>query len=282
MAPARNFLRISNANAYRLGASLLVHMLPARMWYRASLYITRIQIGLIRPFAPLGLYPYRRDIAPWGMRKRVIAARMMDRWLKNLWAYHRPFAVPLRVRGTEAILELSRKGPGLLFCATHCFLAETALRGVVETGVADLTLITSESRFRDGCPVCGMDRVLPTIYSDEKVLLKARSILRRGGSVIALIDRSVGGSIGANILRLARVVGSPAVLGIPELLPNGDILLEYFIQPSLNNEEAVQKTLDRVQAQRDRILQIDCSGSAPALLSSAERLRALSTAKDER
>lgn len=281
MGRTSKFLRGSNAKAYRLVASLIVRLLPAGIWYRAAFFIARIQIGLIRPLALLGIYPYRNDIGRWSIRKRVIMARMMDRWLKNLEVHGQPFAVPIRISGVEAVQELARKGHGVLFCATHCFLAEVALRGVVESVPADLTLITSEARLRNGCLVCGLDRILPTLYSEEDALLKARRILRRGGCVIALIDRSVGGPLGATILRLARATKSPAVLGVPELQPNGDILLEYFIQPLLDSEESIQRTLDRAQAQRDRILQITPSSSASALPPSPDRLPALSAAVDE-
>ncbi|MFZ0661219.1 MAG: hypothetical protein WAM66_00870 [Acidobacteriaceae bacterium] len=148
-----------------------------------------------------------------------------------------------------------------MFCTVHCFLAEVALRAVVETSVADLTLISATPELDKGCLVIGTDRTIPTIPVNESVLLKARRTLRRGGSIIVIIDRSAGAPLEGNMLRLARSVGTRVVFGIPELKPNSEILVDYFIPPLFTSDESIQLSLETLRAERDCILKLPSSGS---------------------
>ena len=278
MRKAKNFLRRCFAVAYRFTAYLLIWGLPARLWYPTAFLLARIQIRILRLLALMGLYPYRRDVRSWKLRRKLIMARIMDTWLKNLSGARRPFPIPIRRSGPSELDELARSCTSLIFCAPHCLLAETALRGAIEAGFPDLTLIAREPGLANGCLVCGTGQVIPTLNADETVLLKARTVLRRGGSIILIIDRAAGAPLEANMLRLARTSAIRVVFGIPELQDNGEILLQYFVPPLFTSEESIQTSLEALQAERDRILQIAQSPSrTPHIVNPRKRNRSVTT-----
>lgn len=244
-------------NFYRVTAYLMVHLLPARWWYPTALLFAKMQTIALCPFALSGIYPYRQDIDLWKNRKRVVMATLLDTWMKRISAFRRPFSIPARTSMEESIREMSRDGKGLILCTVHCFLDDAALRPLAELGLRELTIVTLGREYAEGCPVWGMDRKIPTIYADNSVLLKARSILQRGGSIIILLDRVIGGSLEANMLRLACSIGSRAIFGIPELQPNGEILLYQVLTPAFANdtEAWIQGSLHALRTERDRVLQ---------------------------
>lgn len=244
------------ANLYRLTANLIVHGLPARSWYSTVFLTTRVQIGILHPLALLGLYPYRRDITNWMLRRKIIMARIMDNWLRPIAAFRRPFPIPIQVRGAAAIQALSGQETGLILCSIHNFLADVALRAVAETIGSKLTVISRLPNPEKGYPLWGLNRTIAAIHPGGSVLLKARSILRRGGSVVVLLDRSIGTTLEPNILRLAHAVEAPIEFGIPELQIDGTIVLDLSQVGFLRGEDSVERTLASWQTQRDHVLHL--------------------------
>lgn len=254
----RGLLRQVFGRNYHAASALIVRTIPPRLWYRTAFLAARIQLALLRPLSLAGIYPYRRDIARWSMRRKVILARIMDTWLKYLAAYRRPFPIPVRIQSVPPLEDLPSNGCGVVFCAVHIFLVNACLHALLEASRNDLTVITAVQELAEECPVYGTDRSVPTIFADTSVLLKMKRILRRGGSVAVLVDRGIGAPLAANTLRLAHIVGARLFFGMPELQPNGEILLTGCEAPDLHNggEASVQFTLEALDAQRSRILQI--------------------------
>lgn len=250
----RHVVQRCAANLYRFAASLIVRSFSARYWYRIIFLVARLQIEILRPLALLGVYPYRHDIKSWASRREIILARIMDDWLHQMAAFHRPFPIPTQVSGAAAVRKLSGEGTGLVFCSSHCFLADVALRIVAEACAGALTIISTVPNPEKGYSIWGMNRAIPVIHPDKNVLLKVRNILRRGESVVVLIDKALDTPFQSNILRLACAIQVPVIFSIPKLQPSGDMVLDLSNIHSFRSEDSVQKTLASWQAQRDRIL----------------------------
>ena len=254
----RGLIRQAFGRNYRAASALIVRTIPPRLWYRTAFLVARLQVKVLCPLALIGIYPYRRDIARWSMRRKVILARIMDTWMKCLGAYRRPFPIPIRIQTEPPLDDLPSNGYGVVFCTVHCFLADAVLGAILEASGNDLTVIAAVPEMVAECPVYGSDRTVPTIPADTLVLLKAKRILERGGSVAVLVDRGIGAPLAANTLRLAHLVGARLFFGMPELQPDGEILLAGCEAPDLQagGEESVQFTLRALDAQRSRILQL--------------------------
>lgn len=255
---AKSLLRRCFAVAYRFTAYLLIWCLPARLWYPIVLFLARVQGQILCWLAPLGLYPYRRDVYSWQARKKILTSRVLDIWLRQLSASRRPFPIPIRAVNGDAVRELTRGGIGMVLCSVHSLLADTALRAIAELDLGELAIITSLPDWTEGQPVIGTERTIATIYTDENVLLKTRRVLRGGGSIIILLDRIIGGPLEAHILHLARALGARAGFGIAELQPNGEILLECVLSPASARDDAdsVQRFLEALDAHRSQVLHL--------------------------
>jgi len=243
---------------YRIAATVMVHTLPPRLWYRAAFLSARVQAEILRPLAVVGLYPFRRDIEAWPERRKVVLARLMDSWLRYIAEFRLSFPIPVRIQSVPPLESLPTNGCGIVFCTVHIFLVNACLKAVLEASRHDLTVISGVPELGNECPVYGLNRSIPAIFADTTVLLKMKRILLRGGSVAVLVDKGIGAPLAANSLRLARIVGARLFFGAPELQANGEILLAGCEAPDLQTggEESVQLTLEALQAQRDRILRV--------------------------
>jgi hypothetical protein len=208
---------VSPKIAFALTHSIM-HLLPESEWYQATFRITRFMAFISKPFSHGE--PYR---AEW----------MLYFWLKHLIESNRPFPIPTRAVGVEAILEARANSSGFVMVSVHMPLAHLALRSLVEMGFPPDAVLANKAALRDGkFPVGGRAEGVPGLAAGSgMVLVKARSILRRGGSVAALIDVELGTPLDPSILRLVGAMGARLLFALTEVQKNGEVLTRFYIPP---------------------------------------------------
>jgi hypothetical protein len=192
------------------GTYFIVHVFPETQWYMATLRITRLLTAIAEFFA--GRAPLR---AEW----------MLHVWLRRI---SRPFPIPTRTAGTEALIEARTAPNGIALVSLHMPFFDLILRSLFELGCPPDAVISSMSQILDGkFRVGGMAESSPAIASQDRlVLLKAVRILQRGGMVAALMD--AGNTLNPNILRLVGLVGARLLFYVSEMQENGEILFRFL------------------------------------------------------
>lgn len=243
------FLRFHSSKLFALAGRCIATLLPERLWYPIVLRISRLQALLLRPLVALS--PYRRDF-----RRHIIVSWVLNSWLRQLSKLGRPFPIPLRTKGEGTIIDAYRHSNGAIICSVHLPLVHLILRSLAEMNLPPAAVVAGRTEMRNQkIPLWGLEGELPGILPSPTILLRLQRELRRGGAVFALVDTDLGDAIRPNMFRLVQVAKSRAVFAIPELLPNGEILIEYFEPPDplclthpsiLANMQALQYQLDRI------------------------------------
>lgn len=261
MNSALSFLRRACRQFFHFAARVIAGMLPVRLWYPAVLRISLLAGLILRPL--IVLTPYRSDI-----RKNVIAGWMMNTLLHHLSTLNKPFPIAFRTKGVDAIFEASANPNGMVAASIHLPLIHLMLRSLVDAGRQPTAVVTHVSVLRNGkTPLWGTDEGLTPLALERNVLIKVRGIMRHGGSVAALIDPSLGSPLNLNIFRLIRLAGARVVFAIPELMPDGTILVEFLTPPDpfCLTHESVLSNLHFLQTEVERALKLSPQPAAPVV-----------------
>jgi hypothetical protein len=249
VSTALYFLRLHSQKIFQV-AVRLVAFLPERFWYSTVLRISVLQALIMRPL--IALSPYRKDL-----RRRVITAWFLNSWLRQLGQLGRPFAIPIRIEGDESILDGSLHPNGLVICSAHLPLIHLILSALVTIDRAPTEVVASEQEMNDGrIRVWGLNKELLGIVANWSELLRMKRVLSRGGSVFALLDTHLGQFPRPNILRLIQKVHSRAVFAMVELMPNGEIHVEFSAPPDplCSSDQSILMNLQVLQRRIDRVL----------------------------
>ncbi|MBV8438010.1 MAG: hypothetical protein JOY95_10905 [Silvibacterium sp.] len=232
-------------------ARLVAIVLPQRLWYPAIFRLSRLQALILR--VAIVISPYRTD-----RRRPILVSWLMNSWLQALSTLERPFPIPIRVRGHDAIIRASANPNGMAICSVHLPLKHMGLRPLADLNRSPDAVITAQRELVNGkFPVWGLGQGLPPLNSDRHVLLKVRTILRRGGSIAALIDNGRGELFPHKLFHLIRSVKAQVVFVLAQLQPNGEILVEYFTPPDpfCKTDDSISSNLLVLKARIDRVLQ---------------------------
>ena len=249
---ARSALRQVSQRYLRTVARLIAFALPPRLWYRALFRVCGLQQRLLRPL--LALPPYRND-----PRRRVVQNWLMDSSIEHLISLARPFPIPIGHKGLEVILEARENPSGLVLCSVHLPLVRLALSVLVDQGVPPTAVVVHEDVKAVGAlPVWGTAESLPALAADRDVLLKVRTVLRRGGFVAALIDSAIDYPPISNMFRLIRSVGARVAFVVSEIQPDGTVMIEFLSPPDpfCTSDESVVSNIVYLQESIDRVLHL--------------------------
>lgn len=235
----------------------LIALLPRRWWYPALWRISRVQAVLMRPI--IRCTSYRSD-----HKRAVPVAWILNYWISRLASARGAFTMPIRVKGSELIRDLFRNPTGAAVCSAHVPLLDLCLQSLMDMGCPPAAVIAGPKVLVDSWfPVLGKP-ALPGLPMDLGVLLKVRTVLRNGGFVAALVDLDVG-TYSPNLFRVVRLTGAKVVFVIPELRPNGDIDVEFFLppDPSCQSEQSIDLNLQVLGSRIDRVLRLTPQSEKP-------------------
>ncbi|SOD01775.1 hypothetical protein SAMN05216486_10155 [bacterium JGI 053] len=122
--------------------------------------------------------------------------------LRCMTASGTAFDVPLRLEGEEILEAALSSGRGTVIVAPHALLSRLLLRHLYDRGHWP-TIIGG----MNGIPLAGTRVVMPTVHPASNVLLLARTRLRQGGIVCAMVDRLGSKGTGKNMVTFPSPVG---------------------------------------------------------------------------
>ena len=219
-------------------AELVARMLPARLWYRAALTISRAQGRLVERM---------------GGNRVLTTELMMDYWLREL-SLAGPYPIPYRCRGLDLVM-----GPGAkLLTWTHLPLTEFPLRSYCEGGAPPLAVVSDPGKIvgENEFLVFGWPARVEAIPTDARLLKRVIGTLRRGKTVVFLADHYLAGPMSDVPVRLAGRLGVPLLFTSAEFGEDGvmDVLFSEAPHPYSRNEEEVAANLAYLREARNRAL----------------------------
>jgi hypothetical protein len=259
MSVPRAVLRRTYATYVFVLTRLLAFALPKRFWYPVAFRLCSLQGRILRPL--LAYTPFRNDY-----RRRMVVTFLVQSILWRLIDMGQPFPIPIRTKNLETLLEAQKNPKGLVLCSVHLPLVWLTLRGLVEAGVPPTAVVTNDPMMDEGkVNVWGATGTLPGLRADASVLVRARSILRHGGQITTLVDLELGYPLNCNVFRFIRLVGACLIFFTIELLPSGEIMVEFFAPPDpfCQSDESVVSDLLALQSRVTRVLQL--SSGQPAI-----------------
>ncbi|MGI4827321.1 MAG: hypothetical protein ACRYFU_03895 [Janthinobacterium lividum] len=219
-------------------AVLISSLLPARLWFRAALVISRAQGRLVQRMGGNGT---------------LTAALIFDHWLREL-SFCGQYPLPYRSHGLEVCLTPGPK----LFCWTHLPLTEIPMRVYLERGGAPVAVVSDPGKIvgENEFQVFGWPDRMEALPADSHLLSRVKTTLRSGKSVVFLADHYFGGPMSEVPLRLAAMLRVPLVLQWAELTPDGSLEITYREAPfpCSQTEAEIAENLAFLKTARDRTL----------------------------
>lgn len=223
--------------------TFLAALVPPRFWYPAMLHLS----GALAPIHKLcSKDPYSTAIHK---------AHLLQRFIALCTCTQRPFPIAWRASGAE-LLSNGNGSKGIVLCSAHIPLVRMAVTAAVALE-APLSAAVMVNPPKGGqMPVLGTNVHLPTLTAGPAVLLKARSILSSGGSVMLLVDHYTGGAYSPNAFQLAGRVGARMVFFFVELEANGTIAVRFVNppDPSCATDEGIAANLAALHTEIQNIL----------------------------
>jgi hypothetical protein len=203
-------------------ASVIARILPESLWYGIAFRIT---------------YPV--SFVSWLVRhrtqksRRLLLHRASDLGviLDRLGSSGRPFPVPMRIKGLEALADLRRRDYGVLWCVQHLPLFRIGVIALAAHGHTPTAVIARLHDPDEQVRVPGLQTALTTLRVGPYVLVRARTILRNGGSVVVAVDTSSGERYNPNAFHLAARTGAKTMFGFVELQKDGYIEVRFVTPP---------------------------------------------------
>jgi hypothetical protein len=225
-------------------ARSIVSLLPAFEWHAAAVRVSRLLAQIMR------WTHYRTDPG-----KEIIETSVLKSLLHIISALGKPFPIPIRTRGAEALLGAWNHPHGIVICSVHFPLWNSILRSLVELNCSP-TAVLGGARPNGKLPVWGSVVELPALPINQCILIKVQRILRSGGSVATMIDTFLGDPLNPNILKLVGSLGARAIFATTELDDNGEILVRFSNPPDpfCKSDESIRSNIKYFQARIDHVL----------------------------
>jgi hypothetical protein len=183
----------------------------------------------------------RTNVAKTSAAKQISYGLDCAYWLNSILSLltrtKKPFAIPIKVTGID-VFKKSRAG-GVLLCSLHLPLSKVALRCLLENGIKLDVAIAADHHLAPSVAVWGITEVIPAIDTGSSVLIKAKSILGKKGTVVALVDKVLGLSVSPNSFLLAHKLKAQVIYFLSELMADGTIAVS-FLESAISDPDAQQ------------------------------------------
>ncbi len=133
---------------------------------------------------------------------------MLDNWMREL-TFHGPFSIPWQASDLSNLAS-GRPGCGTLFSSTHLPHFEMLLPVLAAAGRPIDLVVADPGKIVDGDQFLMMGRKerVKAISANQGALLKVRTALAQGKSVVCLADSEIFGTLSPQALQVAALVNA--------------------------------------------------------------------------
>lgn len=179
----------------------------------------------------------------------------------------------IEVTGMEKLQETYQNANGALICSAHLPLFEAIVYTLVTSGCSPASVVAAREMItpRGTAAIWGLE--LPAIVNNQAVLVRSRTIFKRGGAIAMLADFGFCDDYNPNIYRVARALGAQVIFTVAEILPSGKISVEFFAPPDpfCKTDESILLNLQVLKERVDRILRRPPSPDSTSLQAAPHR-----------
>ena len=218
----------------RTGAFCVILFFPPERWYRLAFLLSHAIAGLSSK-----LRPHVHDPS--------LEARLLGRFLDALSVPAKMFPIPTRVEGGELFMEASRKPGGFVLCSAHLPLVKPIItRARRMLGENYPIGVAAKTVREDGTIFVWGDHPIAGVLADGHMLVRTRTLLKRGGCLMLLVDKEQGEAIPTSIFRFVGKFNSRIIATFSYLQSDGTILVRFVEPPAplCRNEDEVHANLD--------------------------------------
>jgi hypothetical protein len=226
-------------------AFLISWLVPAACWYRVSLVLSSAM-------ARAG--GVRGNGGPWN--NSILHAQLLARLLSLLTRAGRPFPIRTTATGLNVLSE-SRNPNGVVLCSVHLPLTRVAVKTIINSGYPLKAALAADPRPEESIRIPGSADRLAALKVLPVGLVKARTALRNGGWIAALIDSGDSDvRYCRNLLRFTARVGARAVFFFSELQADGCIEVRFVCPPDpwCSTESGIERNIEALNGEVQQIL----------------------------
>jgi len=242
----RRFLdRVASIIAQSIGS-----LLPTPEWYTATVQVIRLLAPVCRLL--IGSTRFRND-----PRRGMIESWLISTILQRIDAFEKPFPVPIKTTGTEELFEAWNHPHGVVICSVHLPLWNLILRSLVDLNCPPSAVVAGTKAIWAGMfHPWGSVLRLPALVANKNVYIKARGVLRHGGSVATMMDLGAPLNLNLNLLRLIGTLGARVIFATVELGDGGDVLVQFSSPPDpfCRTEESIRSNIEFFKSKIDYVL----------------------------
>lgn len=235
--------KLSSLSA-RLSAYLIVVCFPQRKWYHVAYKVSFV------------LSIFSKQVLLRNHSHKYQMAFGLNRLLSLITRAGKPYYVPVNIKGREFT---SKQENGLIICTVHLPLMKAGVGALLDEGfILDAALAALPTN-TELMAFWGTTKVVKSLKTDSKVLLKTKSIVKEGGCVMAMIDsgQDIWKPISPNLLHFCGKVGSKTVFLFVSLDKNATVNVKFIPPPYpfCKTEEEVALNVEFMRKERNSILE---------------------------
>ncbi|MHA8067394.1 hypothetical protein V7S76_12040 [Aquirufa sp. ROCK2-A2] len=222
---------IFNLNVQRLCA-LFVLLTPSTVWYHLTFRTYQ--------FSKYLKFLFRNESGNF----EQIRLKLFLRMLVLLKRSQRPFYMPYEFNSNQV-----RVDHATLYCTTHLPIMELGIKALMENNYPIEVAIAAFPNQDLTITLLGLKDNFPVIKRDPYVLLKTKSILSKGSSVFAMIDRDQLDDLSPNSMKICRLASAKVVFVFAKVDKKGviQIWLEKAPFPDCAIDEQIQQNLEHLK-----------------------------------
>ncbi|WP_461133922.1 hypothetical protein [Spirosoma lituiforme] len=226
----------------RFSAITITRIFPQSKWYRIAYVVS----GILAKGT--GMLTFMRKPKKYKDTVAIDHAFKLNHFLSVMTQGGKPFPIPTFAQG----IELFRKPRpnGVVLCSTHIPLSKVAARHLIEHNFMPTIALAADPTLINCISIWGITEKVPAVRTGSHVLQKAKTVLKEGGSVVALVDKTLGEVYSPNIFRLAEKINADIIFFDAALQPDG-IIKVRFHESRWNGYEQI----DSVQHQLNELYQ---------------------------
>ena len=222
----------------------VILLFPPERWYGIAFRLSHILAAMTEK-----LRPHVHDPS--------LEARLLSRFLDSLSVPGKLFPIPVRVEGGELLMEVAKQPGGFVLCSAHLPLVKpiiTKARRMLGEGYP--IGVAAKYVRADGTILVWGDNPIAGVTADGTMLIRTRSLLRRNGCLMLLVDKEQGEAIPTSIFRFIGKMKSRILATFSYLQKDGTVLIRFVEPPApeCRNEEEVQANLDFIARSVEEIV----------------------------